>query len=386
MSTIINSRSPYFIKYTAPTGYLLSVEVELTIWDGIKTSPPSTINYSIGKTPIEPAVVGNYVVFEISELVRDYIYTEYYTEAVDAVWVKVDYTINYFNNGVVTSTGSDTYLAIDGFGYFEEGANPRESTNPSVSSFTPMVLQSNLCVQFVKGRDIRIPIFSEAEPTITTTATSANQWDVVAEFWEQVQSNWDDTGTTQNVVDSNDSADKIQYIIISSNNLVTGNTITVTSTTGNAQTQVITLEEICEPRYDTLRGIFYNKFGALQTMWLTKKSTIKTSIKSEEFKRNTIDFSGTPAYSLYKHNKKRFNVKANQSIVTNTTLLDECLNEPIEQLLMSEQVWIEDSNSNTQPVNLTTQNLTRKTGVNNKAMIQYTLNFDYAFDKINSVR
>ena len=383
MSTIINTRSPYFLKFSGQSGTITSATFEIKIWDGLNYNTPISTNYTITKTPLT-SNVGNYVVLEVSELIRDFLQTEYYTEAVDAVWVYISNTLNFVGGG--QTTGNDTYLAIDGFGYFEEGINPRTSIDPTQSSYTPMLLQSNLCLQFVKGRDIKIPIFSEAEPTITTTATGSDVWNVVDEFWEQSSGSWDSTSVTQNVVDSDDSADKIQYIIITTDDLDTGDTITITSTVGNSQTQVITLEEICEPKYEAIRGIFYNKFGALQTMWLTKKSTIQTKVKSEEFKRNTIDFSTTPAYSAYKHNRKRFNVKANQSIETNTTLLNECLNEPIEQLLMAEQVWLEDSNLDTKPVNLSTQSLTRKTGVNDKAEIQYTLNFDYAFEKINSVR
>jgi hypothetical protein len=383
MSTIVNARSPYYIRYSSLTNQFTSVSLELRIWNGLKTSPPTNATYTITKTPLT-ATLGNYVVFEISELIRDYLETEYYTEAVDAVWVKADSTQTFVTGTTLTTT--DYYLALDGFGYFEEGINPRESTDPTTSSFTPMVLQSNLCVQFVRGRDVKIPIFSEAEPTIITGAGASNVWNLADTFWESADNNWDTADNEQSVVDSDNSDDKIQYIIITSDFINDGDTITVTSTVGPSQTQVITLEEICEPRYDTIRGIFYNKFGALQTMWLTKKSTITTKVKSEEFKRNTIDFNGIPAYSIYKHNKKKFNIKANQSIDTNTTLLDECLNEPIEQMFMSEQIWLEDSQLDTLPVNLTTNSITRKTGVNDKAMIQYGIGFEYAFDKINSVR
>jgi len=383
MSTIINARSPYYIKISGQTGTLESVTFGIKIWNGFSYDSPASDTYTITKTPLE-SKVGNYVAIEISELIRDYLQTEYYTEAVDAVWVYVASNETFVGGG--TNAQNFTFLALDGFGYFEEGINPRESTDPTTSSFTPMVLQSNLCVQFVRGRDIKIPIFSETEPTIITGAGASNVWNLADTFWESADNNWDTADNEQNVVDSLNSADKIQYIIITSDFINTGDTITVTSTVGPSQTQVITLEEICEPRYDTIRGIFYNKFGALQTMWLTKKSTITTKVKSEEFKRNTIDFSGTPAYSIYKHNKKKFNIKANQSIDTNTTLLDECLNEPIEQMLMSEQIWLEDSQLDTLPVNLTTNSITRKTGVNDKAMIQYGLGFEYAFDKINSVR
>jgi hypothetical protein len=385
MSTIINARSPYFIKYTPPAGFLNNVQLEIYIWDGDKNSPPTDVTYTLNKLAKDNSV-GNNVTFEISELIRDYLLTEYYTEAVDAVWVKVDATLTYVNNLPLTTTETFTYLALDGFGYFEDGSNPRTSISPAASSFTPMVLQSNLCVQFVRGREIKIPIFSETEPTITTNIPN-DVWNFTEEFWATADVNWDETNVTQNITDSDDSGDKIQYLIISTTNALTGNTITVTSTTGLAQSVTITIEEICEERFDRIRGIFYNKFGALQTMWLTKKSTIKTNVKAENFKRNTIDFTTSPpSYSIYKHNKKRFNVQASQSIETNTTLLNECLNEPIEQLLMSEQVWLENDALETSPVNLTTNSIVRKTGVNDKAMIQYGLNFDYAFEKINSVR
>ena len=382
MSTIINARSPYFLKASGQTGTLVQVQWDIKIWSGVLTNPPSTIAYSIKKTPLE-ITSGNYVAIEISELIRDYLETEYYTEAVDAVWVNIDQT-ETFNTGATNSV-TNNYLALDGFGYFEEGANPRTSTDPTDTSFTPMVLQSNTCIPFVRGRDIKIPVFSEAEPTINTNIPD-DVWNFTDEFWATADDNWNDTGQSQSITDSDDSADKIQYLVISTQNALSGNTITITSTSGNAQTVTLTIEEICEERFDRIRGIFYNKFGALQTLWLTKKSTISTKIQSENFKRNTIDFTGTPNYSIYKHNKKRFNVKASQTTQTNTPLIGECLNEPVEQLLMSEQVWLENDALETKPVNLTNSSLTRKTGVNDKAMIQYSFTFDDAFEKINSVR
>ena len=42
------------------------------------------------------------------------------------------------------------------------------------------------------------------------------------------------------------------------------------------------------------------------------------------YHRMTLDFSSTPTYDIYKHNKQRFNVIANQSILLNTPLQDEC--------------------------------------------------------------
>ncbi len=374
MSTIINARSPYYFKFTDPNEQIENGVIRIYIWNGLKTNPPPTPTYTITKTPLT-SDTGNFLSIEISELIRDYLQTEYYTEAVDAVWVKVDDDLYFGDPEPVTNTR--TLLALDGFGYFQEGINPR--TNQ-----TPMVLQSNLCINFVKGRDIRIPVFSEAEPTIVTTAGGSNVWNLVDTFWEAAANDWDTATSSQSVVDSDDSADKIQYIILTSDFLNTGETITVTSTVGPSQQQVLTLNEICEPKFEPIRGIFYNKWGALQSYWFSKKSTVTTSTKSESFKRNTIDFTGTPAYSIYKHNKQRFNVVADQKINVNTPLQGDCLNEPLEQMIMSEYIWLEDESS-TKPVLIKTESVKRLTGVNDK-MIQYSVDFDYAYSKINMVR
>ena len=73
-------------------------------------------------------------------------------------------------------------------------------------------------------------------------------------------------------------------------------------------------------------------------------------------------------------------------ITLNTGLIDECLNDPIEQLLMAEQIWIEDAALSTFPVIIRSNSLTRKTGVNNKAETNHTIEFEFAYDTIQNVR
>ena len=389
MSTIMNARSPYYLKYRNATNTLLNVTVDIRIWSGLKSAVPTAATYTISKKPIEE-VVGNFVVFEISELVRDYLETEYYTETTDAVWVRVSAVKDFIN--ATPPAQVDYYLALDGFGYFEEGVNPRKSIVPQLGrSDTPMVLQSNMCIQFVRGRDIKIPVFSETEPSVVTTIP-LGVWNFVDDFWENHEPTWDMTSVVQQIVDSDDTADKIQYIVISTDNAVTGETITFTSTSGPLQVQTITIEEVCEPKYDAYRGIYYNKFGALQTMWFPQKSVFKTNQKASSFNANTIDYEAPGVqYSTFKHTKKRFDVIASQSVKLNTSLLSECYNEPIEQLLMSESVWLEYPNNlsnglKTSPVILKTSGLVRKVGVNDKVAIQYGIDFDFAFEKINNVR
>ena len=61
------------------------------------------------------------------------------------------------------------------------------------------------------------------------------------------------------------------------------------------------------------------------------------------------------------------------------------MNDPIKQLLLSESVWLEFEDLSVVPVIIKTSSQQFKTGVNDK-LIQYTLEFEYAFDTIQNVR
>ena len=52
--------------------------------------------------------------------------------------------------------------------------------------------------------------------------------------------------------------------------------------------------------------------------------------------------------------------------------------------MLSEQVWIK-KDGEILPINVKTSSLTYKTSVNDR-LINYTIEFDYAFDKINNIR
>jgi hypothetical protein len=51
--------------------------------------------------------------------------------------------------------------------------------------------------------------------------------------------------------------------------------------------------------------------------------------------------------------------------------------------MLAEQVWVDDL-SNVLPINLKSNSLQFKKSVNDK-LITYTVQFDYAFDKINNI-
>lgn len=387
MSTIINTRSPYYIKGSASGA--ASVKFQLKIYSGEKSPLPSGTDYEIIKNTTTPASGNPYAVIEVSELIRDYIYTDYYTDAVDAVWVYVTTTVYDGTNGtgsVIGSPGSTYYLALDGFGYFEEGVNPRTSIDPQDASYTPMTLQDNLTIYFVPGEQITLPFFTEAEPLVdfTFSGGAGVEWQLLDNYWETYDGLWNSSLDDVQITDSTDSLEKIYYLgIYPTDDIQTGDTAVVTSTTGNAQTQNIVFKALCAGKYPDVKIVFYNKYGAIQELWAHKKSTKSLNTQSEDYNRNIMDY-GTLDYSVYKHATSRFDVNGRESIVVNTDFMDETINDPVKQLLLSEQVWL-DIGSDTFPVVIKTSSLTEKTSVNDK-MVQYTFEFEYAYDKVQNIR
>ena len=330
-----------------------------------------------------------YVVFELSELARDFMETEYNNYATDTLWIDADITI-YNSAGVIVQvnsqdTNTSSFLGIDGYGYFEDGTNPR-----SVQYTTPMVLQYNTTVYYNDGADIKIPIYAEAETvtaTLTSTAGADINWDNADDFWDTYNETWGSGQTPVIITDNGNTNQKIQYLIITdSEDLNNNDFVTISSNNASYPDVVITLKKVCEPKYTPLNIIFYNKFGALQNLWFFKKSMTNINITSQQFKNNILDIEnsgGAPSYALSKHQEKKFMANGKESITVNSGFYTEDHNEVVREMLLAEQVWIYNG-TNTLPINLKSNTLQFKKSVNDK-LISYTLSFDYAYDKINNI-
>ena len=382
MSTIINTRSPFYKKISNAS--LFSAKLELSIWTG-ETSDKTSADkkYTLKKQAIGS---NTYVTFELSKLIRDYMITEYNNYATDTLWIETVVVI-YNSSGGTVSTTTENYLAIDGYGYFENGINPR-----STEHTTPMVLQDNTSIYYNDGDDIKIPIYAEAATVTAVLDTDAGanvNWNEANVFWDTYDVNWGDGDEDQEITDNGNTNQKIQYLILTDTEYLSdGDTVTISSDSADYPDDVIiTLRKVCEPKFTPLNIIFYNKYGALQNMWFFKKSTTNINITSETFRNNIIDFDnsgGSPTYSLSKHQEKKFITNGKESITVNTGFYPEDHNEIVRQMMLAEQVWVYDG-TNTLPINLKSNSLQFKKSVNDK-LISYTVQFDYAFDKINNIQ
>ena len=151
-------------------------------------------------------------------------------------------------------------------------------------------------------------------------------------------------------------------------------------------TDVIKIKTFECSKYEPIKVTFVNKFGALQDIYFSLKSIESLNTTGETYKANAFNFN-TLTYDTYKPQVAQYNKMGKESITLNTDYISEEYNEVIKQLMMSEQVWIAKLTDTEEVLAVIpkTQNVTYKTSLNDR-LVQYTIEFEYAFDKINTVR
>ena len=337
---IIPLRSPrYEIETTAASGEL-SAALELTI--------DSTLRYTIVKN----CTAGQTVVFEISELARDYIQTPQMwniggSPAVyaNATQIEISRSIKFYSavngGGSLVRTLTQTYNGFDGYGEWIDGANfeiPKGATNAFL---------------LTKLDGTNYEFFAPASSILRITATDTN----------------DDIANISNITSG------------------------TSDSTYSYRSSTLNIKVVDCSRYTPTAVYFVNKFGGIQPLFFFTKKVDVLNTKSETFQRNIIDTSTTtPSYfrpavagnPSYPHSVETYNKNGKKAYSLSSGYYPERANAYFEQLLLSEAVWIVVSNIPI-PVTVRSSNLTFKTSLNDR-LIDYTIEFEEAQDFINNVR
>lgn len=327
---------------------LKSVTLNIYIYSGTEGSYSSSdLKYTIAKDRISTK---NSITIEIANLVRDYIDHNFNNDYLcSTVWVTVSQTLFDSDTDLPYSTGGTVitnYLAFDGYGYYEDSINPQLSTNALYTS-------NNMYLP--EGVAGKLPIFAEGVGKVTI-----------------------DSVDTQ-ITDTGDSSQKIQYVTVPANS----STIQVYDTDDATLLKTITVNNVCEPKYTPYKITFINKQGALQDLYFFKKTVETFNVTDEKYRRNNINTSSL-SYNTYSGQQQRQNVNGTTSLSLNTGYVREDFNSAIEELFLSENAWIRFENK-TLPIIAKSKSFTNKTVLNDK-LINHTVNFDFAFNKINNVR
>jgi hypothetical protein len=336
-------RSPQFVNVAAVAGSL-STELVITI-DG-------TIRYRIVKNTTPNQLVQ----YEWAELARDYLDISF-----DGTYTVQQITVNLIVQGYsgINGTGNPitptilntTVQGVGGYGTFMEGSNP---AIPFPSRTAPAWL---VCVQSdAADSDSEIFVPTGVEGKVPYMKGEGNDYELTYENYS----------TTEVIIG------------------------------GEAPiTQVLKINRVdCTKYGQGTKFTFINKYGMLQDIWFFLKHIKRLNRTTESFQRNTLSnvfqIGENNYYDVNEAPKKHFNTEGTQSNVFNSGYYPEAANCMFEELLLSNYVWMtrpstSGSGDEVVPVMVKSSDLTYKTSLNEK-LIEYTIEFEDAFDYINNVR
>jgi hypothetical protein len=329
-------RSPYYESHSQAyvnPNVAKSATLELS-GDGSVISEMSKDCVLTGTTNQETGTVA----FEIADLCRDYLditFNNTYTSQTIAITGTLTFknkTVDEINTGQpATPVGtpvSISHTGIDGYFEFMEGLGTSQNSAVTLSTSTDTLLQDGDKIYAPDNTAGQIPYFDASAGTIVYQTFAAGD----------------------------------------------------TSETVLSRTYAI--ERVCT-QHEAYKVTFVNKYGALQDLYFTGKTTENINVKKTTFKRSIIDSNSR--YDINKHSIKQFNALANETLILNSPPMSyDSVNDSFRQLLVSEQVWLR-KDSKTTPINITNTATRIKTGVNDKT-IQYTITAEYAFDMISNIR
>lgn len=320
-------RSPFFIDQTSST---TAASADLTI----------TINSS-DVYVISKDTTSNRITFEVSELIRDYL---------NPTW---DGVFPYSS----TTISSQTVTATIKVEFYTNNKVTRAANSAAGTPDTP--IGSETVTHTLYGFDA----YSEFKEGANHQLSSG----------QMLQS-----ATVMYLPETGDA-----YIPVESSNAVSYTTVSSSDTSVTVGGITVEINRICEPVFDIVKVIFMNKFGAFQEFHFNKKHTIGFNSTQQNYESMLIQAN---TYSTTEHQKYVYNKQGSETIQLNTGYVDQGQFETIKQLMLSEQVYAKIGNVSTiYPMNVITSSLTKKTKVNDK-LVNYSLEMEFAYDVVNSVR
>ena len=249
-------------------------------------------------------------------------------------------------------------MAIDGFGYHTDMANPEIYTLPDLIYRRQKVLTS--IDNHIIYNDSDYPLYFITDSLESLTINGTN---VPFTFSQDYSNQKIGYVNIANYIGSSTSFSAVFFYDISE----------VPSVTIN-----FTIKDEC--KFPLMNCIFKNKFGVWQTIPFNKLSKKSQDFTNESYNGLISNYGG---YALNKHVKQTFNVNGKEKVTVNTDFIPEEYNLLFTELMLSEFIYLEE-NGTVLPVNLMKNSFEKKTKLNNK-LIQYSMDFEYSFNLLNNI-
>ena len=345
----INARNPYIVTINE-TGQI-ETKLEVFLWNGTGSMPASPA-YTLSKKI--PSSNNPATYYDVSPYIREYIthdtlqtITNIITATPSAQWCNVGLKLyKKITTSFVQVGSTQTHFGVDGYGYYEEGYNPALG-NYLLTSGTYNYNYD------LTGEYGWLTIYTGSGNSVkyTNLSTGATQTTgLTNNVWRDIPRVYAPYAAVGNKLEIIDGSSAVLY------------------------TATFVPKEEC--KYTPVQVDFVNKFGAWQREWFFKASFDTLNVENTEY---NLMQSRYPNYSVTEGQREIFNANGKKSIRVNTDWVSESYKEVIQQLMLSEKILI-----GKKPAKINTKSTELFKSINTH-MINYQLEFEYAFDVINSV-
>ena len=365
-SLVTLAQSPIVFSVLAPSYQSSSFyyTCNLQIWTGSINSSGSGTQFALRKYP---NALG-YGLFDVSRFVNSSLTNLAYQATSSAVFYKTTFNFN-FENGITGSDYNNTieYRALDGYNVFPQQINSSALAGDFYPLMTDGPTSQSVAINDKGWLGVFVGVvgnvnvgytgsYANGSTTTATRVLSGSQNNTTGSIA------WTPMGPTQQgfpLALTNGGSDLVSYTI-KSNKLG------------------INYDIECAYKYTPVRILWKNRYGQFDwiNMWYKNVQDFTTEQRVYQPQLGTWN-SSTLTYDAYQSATQRYIVDATQTLTVNTEFLPESYNEILKQLLVTDEAyWMYDQpNSLVKPLTIKTNNLTFKTGVNDK-LIQYTFTFD----------
>jgi len=362
-------RSPFIIQVDDPTQ--TGSKVELFIYkQGF--SPPATPTYTLSK--LIPASNDTRTLYNLSPYVREYITHPTSPDNINtdlqptpvAEYALIDvYTYNLIA-GTYVLQFTETYRAFDGYGDYETGINP----DYSIGKFVALGETGKTYYYYYDASTY--PTTSES---LAGTLTAFLPINYVVLYTDLVNGlNHTFTAIAPDVYDL--------YRVPTSMINNGANIKVITPTLPPTIVFNSDFRPVEECKYEPVVLDFINKYGGYQ-----REAFFKASFESLEVQSTPYNFmqsfDSSMTYDIKQGQKHIFNNNGGIKYKINSGWVEEDFSENLQELLLSERVLWTKGNTKL-PIRINTKSINKEKNINNKK-INYSLDFEMAFDVINNV-
>ena len=354
----IYARSPYIIEVNEAGQFGSKIEIYLWNTGSVPAAPAYTLSKSI------PASNNLQTLYDVSPYIREYISHSTYSNNYNTNQ-KPTSTAEYCNvqikrykvvASIETLLDTTDYYAFDGYTLYEDGSNydlgnyhldsdtyyyPYDAditlTNPEGLPYNGGIITAYL----ESGYDVKYT-------NLVTAASFTNN--IVTDNWYDLY--------------------RVYPLYYSQGNLVE------IIDAGLNVVHSFTMRPKCVPKYIPVSCDFVNKYGAWQRTWFFAASNDTLNVSNTTY--NLLQ-STLPSYDVQEGQKAIFNVNGKKTIRVNTDWVKESYKNIVQDIMFSERILIDGK-----PAQLNTKNTELFKGIN-KGTINYQLEFEYAYNTINSV-